>query len=64
MPKYILEVIETNNGYYEIEADTLEDAKAIALSGDLIEYELQWVDGSTEWNEDDMYEFQDGASNA
>jgi hypothetical protein len=64
MPKYILEVVETINGYYEIEADTLEEAKAIALSDDLTElYEIVWVDGETDWNEDDIYEFRDGGSN-
>jgi hypothetical protein len=63
MPKYILETIETINGYYEIEADTLEEAKAIALSDDLTElYEIIWVDGETDWNEDDIYELEDGGS--
>jgi hypothetical protein len=63
MPKYILETIETINGYYEIEADTLEEAKAIALSDDLTElYEIVWVDGETDWNEDDIYELEDGGS--
>jgi len=63
MPKYILETIETINGYYEIEADTLEEAKAIALSDQLQDYTIEYVDGETYWNEDDMYEFEDGGSN-
>ena len=64
MPKYILETVETINGYYEIEADTLEQAKEIALSDDFTEnYNIEWVDGYTEWNEDDIYEFEE-AKNA
>jgi len=64
MPKYILETVETINGYYEIEADTLEQAKVIALSDDFTEnYNIEWVDGYTEWNEDDIYEFEE-AKNA
>ena len=64
MPKYILETTEVINGYYEIEAESLEEAKEIATSDDFTEtYNIEWVDGYTEWDEDDIYELKEARNN-
>ena len=64
MPKYILETVETINGYYEIEAATIEEAREIALSDDFTEtHDIEWVDGYTDWDEDDIYEFKEAQKN-
>ena len=54
MGKFILPFIETNRGWFEIEADTLEEAQAIADSDELVTYEPFYKDGVTDW--DEVYE--------
>lgn len=64
MPKYILETVETIRGYFEIEAESLEEAKEIACGDDFTEnHYIEWVDGYTDWNEDDIYELEEARNN-
>jgi hypothetical protein len=57
MAKYILPFWEEQRGWYEIEADSLEEAKAIVEVGDFVEdHEPHYKDGQVEWNIDDLYE--------
>lgn len=56
MPKYIVPFTEYQRGWYEITADTIEQAKEIAKQGDFTEdHEPQYRDGRVEWNEEDIY---------
>jgi hypothetical protein len=60
MPKYILPFQEYNRGWYEIEAESLEEAKAIAIEGSFTEdHDPQYRDGHTEWDENEMEEAND-----
>lgn len=57
MKKYTLPFIETQRGWYEIEANSLEEARQIVIAGDFTENtEPNYKDGITEWNEDDLIE--------
>jgi hypothetical protein len=55
MSKYALPFLEVNRGWYEIEADSLEEAKQIAIEGAFTEdHEPFYKDGRTEWDENDL----------
>jgi hypothetical protein len=57
MPKFILPFEEYQRGWYEIEAKTLEEAKAIAIAGDFTEnHEQFYKDGRVEWDENEIHE--------
>lgn len=64
MPKYILPFYEYQRGWYEIEADSLEEAKEIVIDGDFTEnHEQFYKDGSVEWDEEEIYELKEDGSN-
>lgn len=55
MATFILPFEEHQRGWYEIEADSLEDAKAIVIAGDFTEdHEPFYKDGRVEWDENKM----------
>ena len=57
MKTYILPYEEYIEGWYEIEANSLDEAKAIAKEGQFTEYtEGNSNKGWTDWNEEDMFE--------
>ena len=58
MPKYILPFTEVQRGWYEIEADTIEEARAIVAEGDFTEYlePAGYKDGAVEWDENELTE--------
>lgn len=57
MAKYILPFYEEQTGWYEIEADSIEEAKAIVIAGDFTEdHEPYYKNGQVEWNIDALYE--------
>jgi hypothetical protein len=57
MAQFSLPVVEVCNGYYVIEAGSLAEAKRIAESHDFTEtHEIEWNDGMTEWDVDDIEE--------
>lgn len=57
MAIYVLPFVETNQGWYEIEAETIEQAKAIVISGDFLETaEPYYRKGDTTWDENDLTE--------
>lgn len=59
MPMYVLPFTEVNRGWYEIEADSLEQAKAIVIKGDFTEdHDPNYKDGHTEWDENDLQEIE------
>lgn len=59
MPMYVLPFTEYNRGWYEIEADSLEQAKAIVIQGDFTaDSEMYYKDGYTEWDENDLGEIE------
>lgn len=59
MAQFSLPVIEVMNGYYVIEAESLAEAKKIAEGDDFTEtHEVEWYDGITEWNADDIEEME------
>lgn len=61
MPKYILPFTETNQGWYEIEADTIEQARAIVIAGDFTEdTEPNYNKGETYWDENELEEDTNG----
>ena len=62
MATFILPFYETQRGWYEIEAETIEEARAIAVSDEftLNDYEPFYKDGTVEWDENDITEKQDG----
>lgn len=61
MGVYILPMYEYQRGWYEIEADSLEEAQAIVEQGDFTEtLEPQYRDGRTEWYPEEMYEEKEG----
>jgi hypothetical protein len=52
---YVLPFTEVNRGWYEIEADSLEEAKAIAVDGSFTEdHEPFYKDGHTEWDPEEI----------
>jgi hypothetical protein len=60
MPKYTLPFTEIQRGWYEIEANSLEEAKQIVIAGDFTENtDPNYKDGITEWNADDLIEEED-----
>ena len=60
MTKYILPFEEHQRGWYEIEADSIEEAKAIVIAGDFTEdHEPFYKDGVVEWDENELYEEKD-----
>lgn len=59
MPKYVLPFDEYQRGWYEIVADTLEAAKAIANSDDIWDYEANYQKGHTDWDIDEMYQVEE-----
>ena len=57
MAQFALPFYEEQTGFYIIEADTLEEAKAIVIQGDFTEdHEPYYKNGQVEWDEDEMYE--------
>jgi hypothetical protein len=57
MPKYILPFTEVQRGWYEIEASTIEEARAIVVLGDFTEnHDPFYKDGVTEWDENELTE--------
>ena len=59
MPMYVLPFTETNRGWYEIEADSLEEAKAIVIKGDFTEdHDPNYKDAYTEWDENELEEIE------
>jgi hypothetical protein len=55
MATFILPFDEYLRGWYEIEADTIEEARAIARAEQFTEYtEAQYRDGHTEWDENEI----------
>jgi hypothetical protein len=61
MATFILPFNEYQRGWYEIEADTLEEARAIVIEGNFTEdHEPFYKDGRVEWDENDITEKQEG----
>lgn len=58
MKKFILPFTETIQGWYEIEAETLEEAREIAIEGSFTEdHDPFYSDKSrTEWDENQLIE--------
>ena len=57
MAMFILPFYETQRGWYEIEADSLEAAKAIVIDGDFTEnHEQFYKDGTVDYDENDLFE--------
>lgn len=60
MTKYYLPFEEYQRGWYEIEADSLEEAQAIVRVGDFSEYlDPNYKDGYTTWDIDMLQEARD-----
>jgi len=61
MATFILPFEEHQRGWYEIEADSIEEAKAIVIAGDFTEdHEPSYKDGVVEWDESNITEKQEG----
>lgn len=57
MKKYILPFIETQRGWYEIEAENIEQARQIVIDNNFTEdHEPYYKDGITEWHANDLIE--------
>ena len=57
MKTYILPMKEMLEGWYEIEANSLEEAKAIAIQGDFTEHtDPNYRKGYVDWDEEKIYE--------
>lgn len=55
MTTYILPFFETQRGWYEIETNTIEEARELAKDMDyMAELEPNYKDGYTEWDENDI----------
>jgi hypothetical protein len=55
MATFMLPFEEHQRGWYEIEADSIEEAKAIVIAGDFTEnHEPFYKDGVVEWDENDL----------
>lgn len=51
MATYILPFYETQRGWYEIEADSIEEARKLAEDDDyMLDLEQYYKDGQTEWD--------------
>jgi hypothetical protein len=60
MTKYILPFTETMRGWYEIEASTIEEARAIATRADFTENtEANYRDGEINWDESQIKESEE-----
>lgn len=58
--KFILPFTEFQRGWYEIEADSLEEAREIAIAGDFTEdHEPFYKDGEVSWDENELVEATD-----
>ena len=58
--KFILPFTEVQRGWYEIEAESLEEARAIVIVGDFTEdHDPFYKDGIVEWDEDELVEATD-----
>lgn len=56
MATFILPFHEYQRGWYEIEAESLDEAVAIVNEGDFTEdHEPNYKDGRVEWCADDLY---------
>lgn len=61
MATFILPFEEHQRGWYEIEANSIEEAKAIVIAGDFTEdHEPFYKDGTVNWDENDITEKQEG----
>ena len=57
MAKFILPFYEEQTGWYEIEADSLEQAKSLASDMDyMVDLEPNYKDGHVDWDENDVVE--------
>ena len=57
MGKYILPFTEVQRGWYEIEADSLEQAKSLASDMDyMVDLEPNYKDGHVNWDENEIEE--------
>ena len=57
MGKYILPFTEVQRGWYEIEADSLEQAKLLASDMDyMVDLEPNYKSGHVDWDENDVVE--------
>lgn len=57
MAKFALPFWEEQTGFYYIEAETLEEAKAIVIAGDFTEdHEPFYKNGVVEWDEEQIFE--------
>jgi hypothetical protein len=57
MAMYVLPFTEVNRGWYEIEADSLEEARSIVIKGEFTEdHDPKYKDGYTEWDENELEE--------
>lgn len=55
MAKYYLPFYETQRGWYEIEADSIEEARQLADNTDYIsDLEPNYRDGETDWDSDEI----------
>lgn len=60
MATYILPFEETNRGWYEIEASSLEEARQIVIQGDFtVDHEPNYKDGYRIWDENDLEEVEE-----
>jgi hypothetical protein len=60
MAKFRLPFVEVQRGWYEIEAGSLAEAKAIVGVGDFTEdHEPFYKDGVVEWDESELVEATD-----
>jgi hypothetical protein len=61
MATFLLPFEEHQRGWYEIEADSIEEAKAIVIAGNFTEdHEPFYKDGVVEWDENNITEKQEG----
>jgi hypothetical protein len=63
MKKFILPFTETTQGWYEIEAETLEEAREIVIEGSFTEDHDPFYShkSRTDWDEDELME-DDGSN--
>ena len=60
MATFILPFYESQRGWYEIEANTLEEAKALVEDNDYIsDLEPNYKDGQTDWDPEEITEATD-----
>lgn len=56
MAKFTIPFMEYQRGWYEIEADSMEQAKAIVDSGELIDFEPEYQDSRVEIDTNELTE--------